>query len=78
MSGCQPLTRARGRASDADRDLCLGSAQALDFPEIALGPGRKVAAGEVVWIRFVERSGTASDIEDAQAALDRLGAEVGA
>ena len=65
------------QASDADRDLCLGSARALAFQEVELGPGRKVAAGETAWIKFVKQ-GDLEAIADAQTALDRQGAEVGA
>ena len=65
----------RPKPTDDERDRCYISALTLDFPAISLGPGRKVAAGEAVWTRYVLQ-GDLEAIEDAQAALDRLGAEV--
>ena len=53
-------------------DLCLGAARTLDFPEIELGPGVKVAPGEASWIRFTERNDPGT-VEEAQTALDRMG-----
>ena len=61
-----------GLASDAERDLCLGSARTLDFPEIELGPGVKVTLGEASWVRFVGRN-DADTVEAAQVALDQMG-----
>ena len=59
---------------EAERDLCFGTAMALDFPEIALGPGRKVTTGEESWRRFSQRMDLAA-IRLAQATLDNLGGE---
>lgn len=60
------------RASDADRDYCLGLAATLGYPEIELGPGVKVPTGEASWTRFVERNDPGT-VEEAQTALDVLG-----
>ena len=60
----------------AERDFCLGTAQALGYPEIELGPGRTIPGGEAIWLRFAA-NGNPDDLEDARAALDRLGKEQG-
>ena len=57
---------------EAERDLCFSSAGALHFPEIALGPGRKVVGGKTGWHRFTQRQDLGV-IRTAQAGLDQLG-----
>lgn len=56
----------------AERALCLGSAKALDYPEIELGPGENIGPGEASWQLSVQKNGM-DVIKAAQAALDRLG-----
>ena len=71
-----PVTPSpRGTAYAAERDLCLGTAGALGYPKIELGPGRTIPGNAAIWRRFAENS-NADDLEDAQEALDRMGEEV--
>ncbi|MCI0778035.1 MAG: hypothetical protein J4N95_07630, partial [Chloroflexi bacterium] len=68
------IDRSVDNGEDDERDHCFVAAMTVSFPEIALGPGRKIAAGEEVWTQFAQRSGLAA-IRTAQAALDQLGRE---